>query len=236
MGFKSVFDLFRPTQQVVVSQPQSTTPTAGASAPIANTANEAPDPLDSLKSLWQTDPNAKGPVDPFATPLVNTDVAKLKDAAGRLDLVGGIAPELMQRAMSGTDPAAFAQVLNAAAQNAVITSAQLSASTIEQATARNNERLKAHIPNQIKQAQITSHELDNPILQHPASQPFVNMTRQQIALKNPGMSAAEINAQTERALVGFAEAVSQAPQEMQQQRQAAQGTDWDKWAGIADHS
>lgn len=225
--FKSVSEFFRPTQQVVAAPAAASAP-----APAAATESDSAKALESLKTLWSNDPNIKAPADPFATPLVNVDVAKLREGTGKLDLTTGISQDLMQKAMSGTDPAAFLQVLNQVGQNTVFTSAQLSASTVEAATARNNERLKVGIPNQIKQAQIASQELDNPILQHPAAAPFVNMTRQQIAMKNPGMSATEINSRTEAALVDFAAAVSEAPQEAVQRKQAANGTDWDAWAGI----
>lgn len=233
--FKSVADFFRPTQQVTLAPTNNTagnTPAAGTSQQVANTNNEPADPLASLKDLWQTDPNIRAPADPFGTPLVNVDVAKLKEGVSKLDLSTGISQDLLQKAMSGTDPAAFMQVINMVGQNAVATSTQLTASTVEAATTRNNQRLQQVIPTQIKQAQMNSEQLENPILQHPAAAPFVSMTRQQVAAKNPNASPSEINRLTEQALVGFATAVSEAPVIEQQQRQASQGTDWDKWAGI----
>ncbi len=233
-----VASLFRPVQAVVmptVNTNGQTTPEAGGSAQIANTANEAPNPLDVMASLMQNDPNVKAPVDPLSAPLLQTDVAKLRQAAGQMNLVGQIDPELMQRAMSGNDPVAFAAVLNAAAQSAVVTSAQLSASTVEQATTRNNQRMLQVIPNQIKQAQIDSSVSENPALAHPAAQPFLHMIRSQIQMKEPGLSAAEINRRAETVISGFAESVATAPQEQVRQQQSAnQGTDWDRWAGISE--
>ncbi len=230
-----IFNMFRPVQAVVLPTQNANgvdIPNAGSSAQIDNTANQAPNPLDVMASLMQNDPNIKAPVNPLSAPLLNTDVTKLRQAASQMNLVGQIDPELMTRAMSGSDPAAFAAVLNAAAQSAVITSAQLSASTVEQATNRNNERMMQVIPNQIKQAQIDSAVSENPALAHPAAQPFLHMVRSQIQMKNPGMSAADINRQAESVISGFAESVTTAPQEIVAQQAANQGTDWDKWAGI----
>lgn len=230
-----IASMFRPVQAVVMptlNNSATEVPVAGASAPIQNNTAAQPNPMDALAALMQNDPNVKAPVDPLAAPLLSTDVAKLRQAAGSMNLVGAIDPALMAKAMSGQDPAAFAAVLNAVAQSAVVTSAQLSAATVEQATTRNNQRMLEVIPNQIKQAQIDSGVSENPALAHPAAQPFLHMVRSQIQMKNPGMSAAEINRQAETVISGFAESVTAAPQEAVKQQAANQGTDWDAWAGI----
>lgn len=231
----SIANIFRPVQAVTMPTQNNNAaviPDAGSSAEINNNANQPSNPLDVMAALMQNDPNVQRPVDPLAAPLLQTDVAKLRQAAGGMNLVGQIDPALMQKAMSGTDPVAFAQVLNLAAQSAVVTSAQLSAATVEQATNRNNQRMLQVIPNQIKQAQIDSGVSENPALAHPAAQPFLHMVRSQIQMKNPGMSAAEINRQAETVISGFAESVTTAPQEAVRQQTETQGTDWDKWAGI----
>lgn len=230
-----IASIFRPVQAVVMPTMNNNAalPDAGKSNEVLNTANQPSDPMDVLAALMQNDPNVKAPVDPLTTPLLQTDVTKLRQAAGNMNLVGHIDPELMAKAMSGNDPAAFAQVINLAAQSAVVTSAQLAASTVEQATNRNNQRLlSSAIPNQIKQAQIDSSVSENPALAHPAAQPFLHMVRSQIQMKNPGMPAAEINRQAESVIAGFATSVSTAPQEVVRQQSANQGTDWDKWAGL----
>jgi hypothetical protein len=229
-----IASIFRPVTAVVMPTQNNNAalPEAGESNKVLNTANEAPNPMDALAALMQNDPAVKPPVDPLAAPLLQTDVTKLRQAAGNMNLVGTIDPELMTKAMSGQDPAAFAAVLNTVAQNAVVTSAQLSAATDEQATTRNNQRMLEVIPNKIKQAQIDSGVAENPALAHPAAQPFLHMVRSQIQMKNPGLSPAEINRQAETVIAGFAESVTAAPQEAVRQQAASQGTDWDKWAGI----
>lgn len=232
-----IASIFRPVTAVVMPTQNNTggtVPNAGESLPIDNSANAASNPLDVMATLMQNDPNVKPPVDPLAAPLLHTDVAKLRQAAGSMNLVGQIDPELMQKAMSGNDPAAFASVLNAVAQSAVITSAQLTSQTVEQATTRNNERILQVIPTQIKQAQIDSSVSENPALAHPAAQPFLHLVRSQIQMKNPGMSAADINRQAETVISDFAGAVTSAPLEPTRQAAANQGTDWDKWAGISE--
>lgn len=227
-GFiKSVADMFRPVQAVSMQQQSApTTPNAGSSAPV--TPAPAANPLDEFTPLWQNDPNVKAPVDPMAAPLFNTDPAAIAKAASKMDLVGQVDPELMAKAMSGNDPQAFISVLNSVAQRTLTTSAQLNAATIEQATAKNNSRIAESLPGRMKQLQLDTMQSENPALQHPASQPLLQLARAQVQMKNPGMSAAEINTQAERALLGFANQLVAAPQEAAQVTPG--GTDWDSWA------
>lgn len=235
--WKSVSDIFRPVQQVNFAQNNTTVgtaPAAGTSQEITNNANQPSNPMDEMKALWQNDPNFKAPVDPLAGPLLNTDVGKLNAAAGKLNLVGNIDADLLARAMSGQDANAFIQVLNTVGQQAVVTSSQLTASTVEQATARNNQRMLQVIPTQVRNAQIASVEAENPALNHPAAAPFVAMVRDQVQMKNPGLSPQQVVAEAERVISGFAGAVTAAPQEAAQLRAASNSTDWDQWAGIAD--
>lgn len=231
----AIANIFRPVTAIVMPQMNNNgavVPAAGTSAPIDNTANTPANPLDTMAALMSNDPNVKPTVDPLAAPLLQTDVAKLRQAAGSMNLVGQIDPALMAKAMAGGDPVAFAQVLNAVAQSAVVTSAQLSAATVEQATTRNNARMLEVIPSKIKQAQIDSGVSENPALAHPAAQPFLHMVRSQIQMKNPGMTALEINRQAESVISEFAGAVTTAPQEAVRQAATPAGTDWDKWAGL----
>ena len=182
-------------------------------------------PMDSHTALWQTGNTPAA--DPFAAPLFNTDPAKVAESASKMNIAGSISPDLLTKAMSGNDPAAFMEVLNTVAQRAVVTSAQVSAATIEQATTRNNERIQATLPGKIKQLQLDSLAADNPALNHPASQPLLHMVRAQIQAKQPGLSAQAINAQAERYLMEHAAAVQQ-PVE-QRATTSTGGTDWDSW-------
>ena len=234
----NVGNLFRPVQAVqVTNQPmQQLNPGAAAGAGPAGTSQPTvvepgPTPMDEMAALWQTDPKVQQPVDPFATPLMNTDPAKIAAAASRMDFVGQVPPEIMQKAMSGTDPASFMQVMNFVAQRAVATSAQLSAATIEQATARNNERNAQALPGRVRQLQLDSIQSDNPALNHPASQPMLKLIRNQIQMNNPNMSPVDINKRAESTLLGYAQQLVPAQkQEDLSGNTPAGSTDWETWA------
>lgn len=235
--FPSIAAMFRNVVQTAPANPMAqNNPGAAAVVPAAGTSNpitptpEA-NPLDTMKALWQTDPNSAPSVDPLATPLFNSDPAKIAAAASKIDLVSQIPADLMAKAMSGQDPAAFAQVLNAVAQRTLATSTQLNAATVEQAAATNNQRMLQALPGKVRQIQLDGMQPDNPLLQHEAAQPFLNMVRSQLASKNPGMSAVEINRQAESIVTGFAGAISPAATAQQPSQPAnGGGTDWDTWA------
>lgn len=230
-------NLFRPVTAVQQVAPPMSQQNPGAAAPVPPagtsqpTAGEpAPNPLDEMAALWQTDPKVQQPADPFSTPLMNTDPAKIAAAAAKMDFVGQVPQDVMQKAMSGTDPAAFMQVMNFVAQKAVATSAQLSAATIEQATARNNERHAQALPGRVKQLQLDSIQSDNPALNHPASQPMLKLVRNQIQMNNPNMSAVEINKRAEQALLGYAQQLVPAPKQDDASGNTPAGsTDWETW-------
>lgn len=226
--FKSVAELFRPVQ---ATTPQ--TVVVQQAAPTPATPTTEPNPLDNLATLWQNDPNVKAPADPFSAPLLNTDPTKIAEAAKKIDFVSHIAPETLAKAMSGQDPAAFMEVMNSVAQRTLTTSAQINAATVEQATARNNSRIMEALPGRVKDIQLQGMKSDNPVLQHPAAQPFLQLTRAQIQMKNPGMSAADINQQAEHALLGLAQAISPAGETAGTTPASNSGEkDWDAWAKI----
>ena len=233
--FTSVANMFRPTQQVTVAQPMSVqNPGATTGAPAPGTSQptteqqQPSNPLDAFTPLWQNDPKAEQAADPLTTPLFNADPAKIQEAAGKMDFLAGVSKDLMDKAMSGTDPAAFMQVINSVAQRTLATATQLSTATAEQGAQRSNQRLLQALPDRVKQIQLDQMQPENPALSHPAAQPFLHMARQQLKMKNPGMSAADINSQAEKYVSELATSLS-APTTAQTAAQQSDGEDWDKF-------
>lgn len=163
-------------------------------------------PLDSFKDLWSTPSNSNGDpnADPFASPLFQTDPAKIIEAAGKADFLSQMPAELMQRAMSGSDPQAFMDVINKVAQNSLALSLQLSTATVEQAGTRIGDRFKKATPGMVKDAQLSGLRSDNPVLQNPAAEPMLKMIRDRIRRNEPNLRPEEIQAKAEDYLVTFA--------------------------------
>ena len=242
-----------PVAQAPANPMAQNNPTAGATTPPASgqsqptlDANGQPvqqqqaNPLDAFQTIWQT-PTADGktpPVDPFTQPLLNSDPSKIAAAAGKINVLQNIPQDLMAKAASGQDPAAFAQVIQAAVQAGIATAAQLTTATVEQATAMNNQRVLNALPDRVNKINLSQMAPENPMLAHPAVQPMLQMAKLQIAQNNPGMSAQEVAKQAEAYMTTFASAINpgQAGQSQQQGNgqpgQQSNDPDWGQLLGV----
>jgi hypothetical protein len=237
--------MFRPTQQVTQvagPTPQNPMPQQNPGSdpallppnnqPAASGANADPtktsNPLDNFTEMWKNDPNATPQSDPLSQPLFNTDPAKIREAASKIDFIGQVPQDVLQKATSG-DMQAFMQVINFVAQKSLATSAELATATAEQGAVKNNERWNSVLPDRIKQLQLAQQRSDNPVLQHPAAQPILQMAKQQAQMKNPNASPAEIQTLAENYLIQFASTLTAKPAE-QGTPASGGGTDWETWA------
>lgn len=233
--FTSVYNMFRP----VTTVNGIPAPAPAAAAPAA--APPPPNPLDDMAALWKNDPNKPKPADPMQGPILNSDPAKIAEAAGKVDFLQQIPAELMQRVNSGNDPAALAELINAVAQKTLATAAQIGAVTVEQGLQRNNQRIEQALPGRIKQVQLDGVQVENPALAHEASQPMLRMVRAHIQQNNPNLSPEAVNKQAEAVLITHAQAVvgnvedaGFRPGGLPQNNAGGKGkeTDWETWAGV----
>lgn len=174
-------------------------------AQAAQTAPQAPaggpqNPLDSFVDYFkprQVNPNA--PVapslrDPYLAPL---DPAAFKQQVAQANFTSSIAPETMQKAMSG-DATAFAEAINSAAREAFSAAAQLSHGLAENATRSGIERMDGMLDGRMKNYSLRTQNVSNAALTHPAVQPMLNAVKIQIAQSNPSLSPTEVQSQAEQ--------------------------------------
>lgn len=177
----------------VTNQPSGT----AANAPAVKTL-----PLDEFKDIWQptaTDPNA----DPFSKPLLTHDPAKLSEAVSKMNFMDGVDPGLVTKALAG-DAQALIQVVNAAAQKSFAASTQLNSNMLETSFKTNNERVNSTLPKKVREAQINSMQSENPVLNHAAAAPMLDMAKRAISNKNPDLSPAQVQARAEQYISDFA--------------------------------
>lgn len=245
-GF-SIGSLFRPVQQG--QQPQQQQPqqppqgAPGSSMQLQNpgadpsqqpqgTPQQPPSsPLDQFKDLWKdAGNNGASSADPFASPLFNTDPAKIVEAAGKADFLSQVPQELIQKAMSGNDPQAFMQIINAVGQQALAMSLQLSTATTEQAGQRIGERFNKALPERFKDMQLGQMPATNPVLNHPAAEPMLRNLRDQVRRQEPNLRPDEVNAKAEQYLMSFASTlVGNNSGGGQGQQGGQQEQDWEAW-------
>lgn len=240
----TISNLFRPVQQQ--QQPQAQSPQlqqAQPPQPLGPSDNRlmqqnnpggvpptsAPNaPLDAFGTLWQTDPTVSPPTDPWSQPLLPSDPAKINEAASKMNMLQGVNPDLMQKAMSGSDPQAFMDVINHVAQNTLAMSAQLSSATVERAGTGIRDRINSGLEDRFNEFQLKNIPVENAALNHPAAQPLLKIAMQQIRMTNRDLTPQQIHAKAVDYLTQFAGAVN--PQQQQQstgQRSGQQETDWD---------
>ena len=242
-----ISNLFRPTQQVTQAPqaPQAPAPQPASNAPGSSMeqggAPKPPDsPLDPFKDLWKNDPQSGGnqpPSDPFSAPLFSTDPEKIKQAAGQMDFISQVNPELVQKAMSGQDPQAFLQVMNSVAQSALATALQVGAGTVEQAGTKLGQRFNQAMPGKFRDLQINAAAPANPVLSHPAAAPFLNMAKNQIKMMNPDFTPQQVNAEAEKYMVSFASSLSKPIDDPTARPPGSEGeTDWDNWVNSSSNT
>lgn len=201
--------------------------------PAANPANmpgtpEAPaaqgpqNPLDTYKDLFTpkpADPNApKAPSfnDPILGPL---DPQQFRQQVAQTNFAAAIPQETMQKAISG-DPQAFADAINAAAQEAFAAAAQLSHGLVEHGVRTGAERFNGMLDSRIRNFQLKSQNTNNEALAHPAVAPLLTAVKAQIAQSNPQLSPAQIQQQAEEYFTQMADVLT-APKRQAEQEAAA---------------
>jgi hypothetical protein len=187
--------------------------------------------LDNFKDLFKVQTDDKGnpqvPVDPLSGPLLTVDPQKLKEAASKLNFTGNIAPEQLQKAMSGQDPQAFMDVLNSVAQGAFLQAMQVNAGVVETAFQKHTSRIETALPDRIRNIQVRNAAPKHAALSHPAAAPMVEALKGQIARANPHLSPEKVAEHAENYFIAFASDVTAGNQQQSNgNKSGPQETDW----------
>lgn len=193
--------------------PQNNPGADPAIVPPNGGAKETKDPvisqLDQFTDLWSTpavDP--KAPVDPLTQPLLTYDAAKFSEQARKMNFAQGIDPALVTKALGG-DAQALLDVINTSTQNAFISASQLSTNLVEGAAKTNNSRLEPRLEKQFKEFMLNQNRTENPVMQHKAVAPMLDLAKRQLLSKHPEKSAAEIHQLAEQYVADFASVFTQ---------------------------
>jgi len=202
-------------------QQQTTTTAANGHVPAATADIAAKSPLDAFGDIWKN-PETPLPGD-AGQPYFTIDQAKLVELAQQQNFAPAITKEHLSAIQAGGDTAiaALGQIINAASQNSYAQSAIAATKIVEAALSKAEGRFDARLPIALKSLNASSGLKEaNPVLAHPAAQPIVNAIQQQMLLKNPNASHAELQKMAQDYLTAFAAELQPKP--------AVQdaGTDW----------
>lgn len=203
-----------------------TNPLAPAAA-VAATETGPISPLDAFKSMWETDPNAK-PVTPEPGMFANVTPEKLQEAARKNDFSKVATPELLAAINAGGEGATAAMVtmMQGMSQKSFGDSAFATTKIVEQALAAQQEKFMAALPGLMKNQNVSENLRNtNPIFNHPAASPMLEVMKSQILQKHPNATAAEVTSMAQDYLLNFAQAATPQIQTAAQKASAAE-MDW----------
>lgn len=220
------------------SMPASTTnPTVPASSVESMTpAEKKPEGLDQYKDLWAPHKEGEGPKQHKST-FADVTPEALKTHASSKDFSKVITPEMMAKISAGGEEAAAAmmQAMNSVSQAAYAESNASAMSLIDAALAKQREQFVESIPGMLKQQNLSENlRNSNPIFDHPASKPIVEMFQAQIALKYPNATVAEQTKMAQDFMIDFAKAANpEKPSAAQVKQSEKNKTDWSDFFGEA---
>jgi len=181
-------------------------------------------PLDQFSELWKTpesNPNAQssgvfGDIDP----------KRFMEAAGKIDFTKVVNTEQLTAITQGGEGAmqAFANAMNAVAQQTYAQSAYASTKIVEQAVAKMRENVLAELPSHIKKQTVSDNlRAENPVFSNPAVQPVISALEAQLTVKYPNASATEITQMAKNYVEALGTSFSPKPAEVKPKNNE---TDW----------
>lgn len=242
----SIMDMFRsakPTQPMETAERASAAnlesgqPTGQPQAPNQphpEAAKPDQDPLDKFKDLWAA-PKEGDPVPQNFDPskMFQIDPAKIQAEVSKINFTGSVTPEQMAAITQGGEGAqqAFMQAMNAVAQQSFAQSMLASAKLVEGALTQANNSMDSRIDQRAKQFQASNSLREaNPALSHPAAAPFITAMENQLALKHPTATPAELTKLAQEMLTGFANVAAGKPEpDAAQSKKAPDDVDWEKF-------
>ncbi len=202
------------------ADPRNGVPPSGTAQPTNQ--QEPISPLDQFKDVWQPRKDEKGNVisepNPLAQPLLTTDPAKFAEAARKMNFTSGIDPAVATKALAG-DVDSLMALINQSSQNAFMAASQLSTNVVENAAKTNNSRFESVLQDKFKEFMVKQERTDNPVLQHEAVAPMLDLAKQQLMRKHPDKTAGEIQGMAEMMLGNFADAYTGNKTQQTQQRE-----------------
>ncbi len=194
-----------PAVPALIANP--TNPTAPLDTPTlaSNTATITPTGLDAYSDMWKV-AEGEGPKQP-ESPFAGVTQEQIAAIASKQDFSKVVTPEMMAAISAGGEGAVAAtlQAMNVMAQKGHAESATATMRLIDVALAKQREEFTASLPSLVRNQNLSeSLRTKNPIFNHPAAAPMLDMFKNQLQLKNPTASQEELQAKAEQFLVDFA--------------------------------
>lgn len=199
--------------------------------PADSVKSDTPNPLaglDQFKDMWAPVDPANAPKPPEAM-FAGVTQEGLQTAAKKNDFSKVVTPEMMQAIAGGGDQAVAAtlQAMQAMSQKSFADSAFATTKIVEQALAKQQTQFEAMIPGLVKNQTVSDNLRNaNPIFNHPAAAPILDMFKNQVLQKYPNATAAEQQEMAMKYITNFAEAATPPKPQSAAQKAAGAEMDW----------
>lgn len=197
-------------------------------------AEKKPVGLDQYNDMWTPPKEGEGPK-VHESPFAKVTQEGVKSHAASKDFSSVVTPDMLAKISAGGDEAvaAMLQAMNSVGQASYAESTTATMSLIDTALAKQREQFVEAIPGMLKQQNLSDTlRTTNPIFNHPAATPLLEMFQKQIAVKFPNATVAEQVKMAQDFVIDFANAANPPKQTDSQKKEAELNkTDWSDFFG-----
>jgi|SRR6188768_562525 len=157
-------------------------------------------PVEDYKGLWNTDPNAKAPVDP-ADFNFNINKDAVNKMFGEIDFTKVISQDILTKINAGGPEAtsALLTAMNAMLQESTKKSVLAASQLTEAGIKTSGQRMKDYIPSVVRDNQVSSAlREDNPLMKDSRYAPMVEAVTIQMSRQFPNGTPSEIKEHTRK--------------------------------------
>lgn len=187
-----------------------------------------PAPLESYKSLWETD-NAKQATKPKGV-LPDITAEQLSQTLANSNFLSTVSQELLQKAATG-DTQAFTEVINQGLRTVMTQSVLASRGLVEAGTRNHGEQLREMLPSMVRSNNVANYN-NNPLYNNPAVKPMFESVKQQFEQKHPTASAKEIAEMTDAYFKDFVAAIGGTQQSSNSPAKGTEQTGETDWFAV----
>jgi hypothetical protein len=225
-----------PNQPASIDPNNPHVPVANATPNATVQPAEVRPPMADFADLFKLDPNAQAT--PDASVKFNIDPAKVLEHSRKANFTSGITPESMAKIAQGGPEAVqeMMNVMNTVAQNVFAQNAISSTQILEKSLDASRTGIKGEMGSVIRNASISETlKAENPLFSVPAAAPLLEMVKDQMLIKFPTASAAEIRQQMNSYLNGLSAELSKVQTAANPElnkgnpQKATTDTDWSNW-------
>lgn len=175
---------------------------------------EPTSPMAEFEKLWDNDPEDPNNAPQKSALDFEVDPKLMMEAAGKVDFSSALPPEILQKIAAGGEDGVKASIMamNIIAQKTYGQSAMATAAIVKEAVKAARNEFRDEIPALLKAQNLNSAlRDDNPLFSNPAVEPIMSGLKDQLLVKYPNATPAQLTQMAKKYVTKFAESFSEKP-------------------------